>query len=56
MISAPFTQIVWKNTTKLGLAIALKNETTIYVVATYSPRGNKKNHYTNNVLKRNDQT
>uniref|UniRef100_T1GJX7 SCP domain-containing protein n=1 Tax=Megaselia scalaris TaxID=36166 RepID=T1GJX7_MEGSC len=44
-----FTQLVWKNSKKLGVAIAQK-EKTIIVVANYDPPGNIKNRYDSNVL------
>ncbi|XP_006617222.2 uncharacterized protein LOC102671417 isoform X2 [Apis dorsata] len=45
-----FTQIVWKNTTEMGIAIAKKDGTCV-VVACYHPRGNIVGQFTENVLK-----
>ncbi|KZC10632.1 Golgi-associated plant pathogenesis-related protein 1 [Dufourea novaeangliae] len=45
-----FTQIVWKNTTDMGIAMA-KRDGSCVVVACYHPRGNIVGHFTENVLK-----
>ncbi|XP_043261718.1 uncharacterized protein LOC122402746 isoform X2 [Colletes gigas] len=45
-----FTQIVWKNTTEMGIAIA-KRDGSCVVVACYHPRGNIVGQFTENVLK-----
>ncbi|XP_012340177.1 uncharacterized protein LOC100872406 isoform X5 [Apis florea] len=45
-----FTQIVWKNTTEMGIALAKKDGTCV-VVACYHPRGNIVGQFTENVLK-----
>lgn len=45
-----FTQVVWKNTARLGMGIARKNGT-IVVVANYDPPGNYKGQYVKNVKK-----
>jgi len=50
MIAAPFTQIVWKNTNRIGLNMAVKDDGTYDVVVIYFPKGNKKNQYNKNVL------
>jgi len=51
MITAAFTQIVWYNTTQLGLAIAVNKNGYYDVVATYRPRGNQEKQYKNNVFR-----
>ena len=43
-----FTQIVWKNSTKVGVGIATFGAKT-WVVAKYTPSGNYANQYTANV-------
>ncbi|XP_011636885.1 uncharacterized protein LOC105427045 isoform X2 [Pogonomyrmex barbatus] len=45
-----FTQIVWKNTTEMGIAMA-KRDGTCVIVACYYPRGNIVGQFTENVLK-----
>ncbi|XP_014609324.1 PREDICTED: uncharacterized protein LOC106789540 isoform X1 [Polistes canadensis] len=45
-----FTQIVWKNTTEMGIAMA-KRDGTCVVVACYHPRGNIVGQFTENVPK-----
>ncbi|XP_053976943.1 uncharacterized protein LOC128885784 isoform X1 [Hylaeus anthracinus] len=45
-----FTQIVWKNTTEMGIAMA-KRDGSCVVVACYHPRGNIVGQFTENVLK-----
>jgi len=51
MIAAAFTQIVWANTTEIGLSVAVNTNGYYYdVIATYSPRGNQENQYKKNVL------
>ncbi|XP_020278788.1 protein PRY1-like isoform X1 [Pseudomyrmex gracilis] len=45
-----FTQIVWKNTTEMGIAMAKRNGTCV-IVACYHPRGNIVGQFTENVLK-----
>ncbi|XP_011688652.1 PREDICTED: uncharacterized protein LOC105450498 isoform X2 [Wasmannia auropunctata] len=45
-----FTQIVWRNTTEMGIAMA-KRDGTCVVVACYHPRGNIVGQFTENVLK-----
>ncbi|KAF4524951.1 hypothetical protein B566_EDAN014132, partial [Ephemera danica] len=44
-----FTQIVWKCTTELGIAIATRGNRTV-VVANYSPRGNMQDQFRENVF------
>lgn len=45
-----FTQIVWKNTSEMGIAMA-KRDGTCVVVACYYPRGNIVGQFIENVLK-----
>jgi len=45
-----FTQIVWKNTSEMGIAMA-KRDGTCVIVACYHPRGNIVGQFTENVLK-----
>ncbi|XP_046414084.1 uncharacterized protein LOC124176607 isoform X2 [Neodiprion fabricii] len=45
-----FTQIVWRNTTDMGIAMARRNGTCV-IVACYHPRGNIVGQFTENVLK-----
>ncbi|XP_033230745.1 uncharacterized protein LOC117181852 isoform X3 [Belonocnema kinseyi] len=45
-----FSQIVWKNTSEMGIAMA-KRDGTCVVVACYHPRGNIIGQFTENVLK-----
>ncbi|XP_043675635.1 uncharacterized protein LOC122632639 isoform X4 [Vespula pensylvanica] len=45
-----FTQIIWKNTTEMGIAMA-KRDGTCVVVACYHPRGNIVGQFTENVPK-----
>jgi len=50
MFADPFTQIVWKETEKIGAAV-IWNENKLYVAVSYRGVGNTKgdNHYINNV-------
>jgi uncharacterized protein YkwD len=50
--SSGFTQLVWKNSTDLGVGIA-RNETRgyTYIVASYYPMGNVAGEYKDNVLR-----
>ncbi|CAF4156458.1 unnamed protein product [Rotaria magnacalcarata] len=51
MSTCHFTQVVWKNTTRLGVGIAFDNEgKTAFVVALYDPAGNVKEKFFQNVL------
>jgi len=50
LLTGHFTQIVWKNTTEMGIAMA-KRDGTCVVVACYHPRGNIVGQFTENVLK-----
>ena len=46
-----FTQIIWKDTKKLGVGIAFsKGGRKMYVVVQYSPPGNSRNNFQTNVL------
>lgn len=49
-LTGHFTQIVWKNTSEMGIAMA-KRDGTCVVVACYHPRGNIVGQFTENVLK-----
>lgn len=40
MRTGHFTQMVWKNTQEMGMAMARGLNGKIYVVANYNPRGN----------------
>uniref|UniRef100_A0A0K0EKU6 SCP domain-containing protein n=1 Tax=Strongyloides stercoralis TaxID=6248 RepID=A0A0K0EKU6_STRER len=46
-----FTQLVWKDTKKVGCGIYLKNED-LYVVCKYTPQGNFMNEFSKNVFQR----
>ena len=46
-----FTQMVWKNTKKLGCGMGQKKENSYKVVCYYLPKGNVAEKYTENVLK-----
>jgi len=50
MIAAFFTQIIWKGTRSLGVAFLQGNDRDV-VIAIYSPPGNIKGMYFENVLK-----
>jgi len=50
MVAAPFTQIVWRKTTRIGIATAVNDDGVYKIVVTYAPLGNKKKHYKNNVF------
>ena len=45
-----FTQVVWKDSKKLGVGIAVSSSGGVYVVARYSPPGNVMNQFAENVL------
>lgn len=47
--TANFTQMVWKNTTHMGAAVLKSKGKTIFVI-NYVPPGNKRGHYSTNVL------
>ncbi|CAF1331001.1 unnamed protein product [Rotaria sordida] len=50
MKTGHFTQVVWRNTKKLGVGVAYADEgRTVYVVAQYSPPGNYQGQYQANV-------
>ena len=40
-----YTQMVWKNTTEVGMAMAVSNSGKTYIVARYSPSGNFRGEY-----------
>ncbi len=51
METGHFTQVVWKNTAKIGAGIAYNGDRTkAYVVAQYTPPGNYEGQYQENVL------
>ncbi|MEU4317623.1 CAP family protein [Nocardia fluminea] len=50
MSTGHFTQLVWKDTTKIGVGLATRANTT-YVVANYDPPGNALGHFPANVLR-----
>jgi len=45
-----FTQLVWKETTDIGCGIAMSHDDKVYAVCNYTPPGNFKSHYEENVL------
>ena len=47
--AAHFTQVVWKNTSKFGIAKATAANGNVYVVARYSPPGNFPGQFPENV-------
>ena len=48
-VSGHFTQVIWKETQRLGVGLAL-NGNSFYVVANYDPHGNFFSKYKDNVL------
>ncbi|MFD3430777.1 CAP family protein [Nocardia fluminea] len=50
MSTGHFTQVVWKDTTKIGVGLAIRDNTT-YVVANYDPPGNDLGRFPENVLR-----
>lgn len=46
-----FTQLIWKNSTELGMAMAKNNKGQTYIVANYNPRGNIIGQFNDNVPK-----
>lgn len=51
MATGHFTQLVWKNTQRVGAGIAYTSDRKkVYVVAQYSPPGNYQGQYQQNVL------
>jgi len=50
MIAEHFTQILWKESEKVGFAFVYENNTN-YFAATYFPRGNISGEYVKNVRK-----
>lgn len=54
IIAGAFTQIVWKSTKLIGMAVHPGKEQLI-VVATYSPRGNTWDDYLTNVVTMKDR-
>jgi hypothetical protein len=54
MSTGHFTQLVWKNTERVGAGIAYNSDRTkVYVVAQYSPPGNYLGQFEENVLPAN---
>jgi len=51
MIADKFTQIVWKNTQKIGLTIHQKHFGVYEVMAVYKPPGNILGEYRKNVFR-----
>jgi hypothetical protein len=52
MKTGHFTQVVWKNTAKIGAGIAYNGaRTKAYVVAQYTPPGNYLGQFKENVLR-----
>lgn len=49
LFSGHFTQVVWKDSKRLGIALVKNNNNTI-VVANYDPPGNFIGDYINNVF------
>ena len=45
-----FTQLVWKDSTQLGIGVAKSSKNSVYVVANYHPGGNFNNNELNNVF------
>ena len=45
-----FTQLVWKDSTQLGIGVAKSAKNSIYVVANYHPGGNFNSNELNNVF------
>lgn len=44
-----FTQLVWKDSKRLGVGKAISGSKAVYVVCNYDPPGNFKNRYAENV-------
>ena len=44
-----FTQLIWKNTKEVGFGFTNDDEGNFYVIALYSPKGNIKGEYKNNI-------
>ena len=44
-----FTQLIWKNTKEVGFGFTNDTEGNFYAMALYSPKGNIKGQYENNV-------
>lgn len=49
-IAGNFTQIVWKDTKKVGFGFSLTDNGVLYAVANYYPAGNYKGQFTENVF------
>lgn len=46
-----FTQVIWKNSLELGIAMAKNQKGQTFVVANYNPRGNIRGYFADNVQK-----
>ena len=46
-----FTQMIWRETKRVGFGFAITDTGKFYVVANYYPAGNYKNHFLRNVLR-----
>jgi len=51
-----FTQLVWKDSTQLGIGVAKSSKNSIYVVANYHPGGNFNSNEINNVFPASSET
>lgn len=51
-LTANFTQVIWRDTTKLGVAAVVSPSGTIYVVANYDPPGNYLKSFSENVQRK----
>lgn len=49
--SLNFTQLVWKSSEELGIAMAKNQNGQTFVVANYNPRGNVRGYFADNVQK-----
>jgi len=55
MIADVFTQILWKETKNIGVGFVINNGNLVLFIS-YSPAGNIKGQYVNNVSARNNKT
>uniref|UniRef100_H2YZD8 SCP domain-containing protein n=1 Tax=Ciona savignyi TaxID=51511 RepID=H2YZD8_CIOSA len=46
-----FTQVVWKNSTEIGIGVATDGKGTLFAVANYAPAGNFRGQFEENVPK-----
>lgn len=49
--SLHFTQVIWKSSEELGIAMAKNQTGQTFVVANYNPRGNIRGYFVDNVQK-----